>query len=217
MAKKAKSEGALWQRWMHLQPRLRNKVVLLDAASRRRWTGGALTKAAFDFVPDLQAFRSWDRIAFRVPNGVEWLALFLALQRENLTAIPIDGAMPREGCLETARRFGASALYLDGKFHLLEKSRTRRAACCCIKITSGSSSLPKAVECTAAHLIADGRHIIATMKIHPSDLNLAVIPLGHSYGLGNWSSGSSAIASPSSPACPRCYAFWPRYHRARES
>jgi acyl-coenzyme A synthetase/AMP-(fatty) acid ligase len=41
------------------------------------------------------------------------------------------------------------------------------------------------VECRAEHLIADGGQIIKTMKIGPKDRNLAAIPLGHSYGLGN--------------------------------
>ena len=40
--------------------------------------------------------------------------LFLALQRAGLAAVPLDGAMPAEGCLETARRLGATGLYLDG-------------------------------------------------------------------------------------------------------
>lgn len=34
-------------------------------------------------------------------------------------------------------------------------------------------------------MLADGRQVCATMDIRPADLNLAVIPLGHSYGLGN--------------------------------
>jgi len=185
MAKKTLVEGDLWKQWLRLQPRLQNKVVLIDAAKDRQWTAGALTQAALDFSPLLTPYRAGERIAFRIPNGAEWFALFLALQRGNLTAIPLDGAMPREGCLETARRLGGSALYLDGEFHALGKSRTRRKPCSCIKVTSGSSSLPKAVECTAGHLLADGRQVIATMKIRPGDLNLAVIPLGHSYGLGN--------------------------------
>jgi acyl-coenzyme A synthetase/AMP-(fatty) acid ligase len=34
-------------------------------------------------------------------------------------------------------------------------------------------------------MIADGTQVCASMGIRPGDLNLAVIPLGHSYGLGN--------------------------------
>ncbi len=34
-------------------------------------------------------------------------------------------------------------------------------------------------------MLADGRQICATMGIRPGDVNLALIPFGHSYGLGN--------------------------------
>jgi acyl-coenzyme A synthetase/AMP-(fatty) acid ligase len=34
-------------------------------------------------------------------------------------------------------------------------------------------------------MLADGRQICRTMGIKPTDLNFAVIPFGHSYGLGN--------------------------------
>ena len=96
--------------------------------------------------------------------------------------------MPSEACAETARRLGAGALYLDGKFHSLVNAASppsRSKSCCCVKITSGTGAVPKAIECHARHLLADGANIIATMKIRARDINLAAIPLGHSYGLGN--------------------------------
>jgi acyl-coenzyme A synthetase/AMP-(fatty) acid ligase len=83
---------------------------------------------------------------------------------------------------------GACALYLDGEFQSLGKvaaTPAQNKKCCCVKITSGSGALPKAVECRAEHLLADGRQVVKTMGIRASDLNLAAIPLGHSYGLGN--------------------------------
>ena len=172
---------------MGVQKRLSKKIVLIDAAKNASWTAGALTEAALRFSDHLLRYRTGERIALRIPNGAEWFSLFLALQRAGLAAVPLDGGLPREGCLENARRLGARALYFDGEFHSLGKNpaRVRNKKCCCVKITSGSSSLPKAVECRAEHLLADGRNVIRTMGIRPDDLNLAVIPLGHSYGLGN--------------------------------
>jgi long-chain acyl-CoA synthetase len=54
-----------------------------------------------------------------------------------------------------------------------------------LKITSGSTDVPRAVVVTEAQLLADVRHIVEAMEIGPDDVNLAVIPLAHSYGLGN--------------------------------
>jgi len=54
-----------------------------------------------------------------------------------------------------------------------------------LKLTSGSTDVPKAAIAQAQHLVNDGRHIIEAMGIGPDDVNLACIPLSHSYALGN--------------------------------
>jgi long-chain acyl-CoA synthetase len=185
MAGKKSSEGALWKQWLAVCRRQPRKVVVIDAASGRSWTAEALTEEAQGFGEPLGEFRPGARVAFRMPNGASWFALFLALQRAGLAAIPLDSGLPEAGCRETAQRFGARALFLDGKFHALGALSRSAKGICCIKVTSGSGALPKAVACRATHLLADGRHIISTMKIRSRDINLGVIPLGHSYGLGN--------------------------------
>jgi len=180
------NEGLLWSHWLAQQERHPGKTVLIDAAKGASWPARALTVAADSFAADLLRYDHGARIAFRLPNGPEWFSLFLALQRAGLTAVPLDGAMPKEGCLETARRAGARALYLEGEFHSLGKvAAPASRKICCVKITSGTGAIPKTVECRAEHLIADGQNVNKTMGIRPGDVNLAVIPLGHSYGLGN--------------------------------
>ena len=185
MKKKVRPEGLLWSHWMVRQKRLPSKIVLIDAIKDASWTAHALTEAALSFSDRLLRYGAGERIAFRLPNGPEWFSLFLALQRAGLAAVPLDAGMPAEGCVETARRLGARALYLDGEFQSLGKVPSQNKKCCCVKITSGSAALPKAVECRAKHLLADGRQVIRTMGIRAGDINLAAIPLGHSYGLGN--------------------------------
>jgi acyl-CoA synthetase (AMP-forming)/AMP-acid ligase II len=159
--------------------------VVIDAPTGRTWTSEALTEEAARWAERLGDYRRGERIAFRLPNGAPWLALFLALQRAGLAAMPLDAGLPEEGCREMARRFRASGLFLDTNFHALDRPRPRDASVCCLKITSGSGKAPKAVVCHASHLLADGRNIVSTMKIRPRDVNLGVIPFGHSYGLGN--------------------------------
>ena len=185
MSRKARPEGLLWKHWAEISSRHPEKPVVTDATTARTWTSRELTDNAFAFANTLARYEPGERIAFRLPNGTEWFALFLALQRAGLTAVPLDAAMPSAGCVETARRVGASALFLDGKFHPLAKPVARQKNIACLKITSGTGAIPKAIECRAEHLLADGRNIIATMKIRAGDINLAAIPLGHSYGLGN--------------------------------
>jgi acyl-CoA synthetase (AMP-forming)/AMP-acid ligase II len=185
MKRGVRREGALWTQWEKTLRRGPRRIVLIDAATDVSLTAHALHEAARSLSSRLIPYRAGARIAFRLPNGSEWLALFLALQRAGLTAVPLDGGLPAEGCFETARQMGARALYLEGEFHPLGRLPARGKKGACIKLTSGTGGAPKAIACKAEHLLADGRNIIRTMGLRGGDLNLAAIPLGHSYGLGN--------------------------------
>ncbi len=54
-----------------------------------------------------------------------------------------------------------------------------------IKLTSGSTGRPRGIATTADQLVADTRHIIEGMRIGPDEVNIAAIPLSHSYGLAS--------------------------------
>jgi long-chain acyl-CoA synthetase len=54
-----------------------------------------------------------------------------------------------------------------------------------LKLTSGTTSRPRAVRFTAAQLVADCDNICETMGIAEADLNFGVIPFSHSYGFSN--------------------------------
>ena len=176
--------GELWTTWLKTARRCRGRIVVIDAASGREWTPDELTARALELAALLEKFRRGQRIAFQLPNGAEWLAFFLALQERGLAAMPLDSGLPTGGCTELAQRLRARACFVHGKWHELDPAAPRTPAAC-LKITSGSSDAPKAIACRAAHLLADGRNIAVTMGVRAADRNLAAIPLGHSYGLGN--------------------------------
>ena len=164
----------------------RRRLAIIEADRGTKWTAEALNHEVFSLVKLLPEFEAGTRVAFCLPNGVQWVAFFLALQKLGLAATPLDASLPEQACLEMARSLRCRALYLNDKLHAFEETRGDKKACCCIKITSGTSGgLPNQIFCRAEHLIADGRNIIRTMGIRPNDRNLASIPLGHSYGLGN--------------------------------
>jgi len=177
-------ESDLWTTWRATARRCRGKIVAIDAGTGREWTAEALTERALSFAGEMADFRAERRVAFQLPNGGDWLAFFLALQERELAAMPLDNGLPLEGCLALARQMRARAFFAHGKFHAIDPDAPRTHAAC-VKITSGSSQGPKAIACRAAHLLADGRNVMATMGIRAGDRNLAAIPLGHSYGLGN--------------------------------
>jgi acyl-CoA synthetase (AMP-forming)/AMP-acid ligase II len=215
-------ESALWSAWRRIVERHPAKLALIDAGhggsagQSRRWTVRALQLQSETYASALQTFHAGDRIAFRLPNGADWLALFLALQKSALVAVPLDAGLPREGCVETARRLRAHAVFIDGEFYVLEGG-LRQKHVCCLKITSGTSGEPKAVACRAEHLLADGRNVCRTMGVRPDDRNLAAIPFGHSYGLGNLVlplllQGTAIISA--REFLPRQLVEWTRRHRA---
>ncbi len=180
-----KRESQLWTTWCATARRGPRRVAVIDAASGASCTAGALTDQAVALSERLSDFRPGQRVAFQMPNSAMWLAFFLALQKRGLAAMPLDNGLPMAGCVELSRRLRARAFFDGKEFQEISAQAPGGRTGCCVKITSGSSHGPKAIPCRAEHLLADGRQVVATMGIRPRDRNLAAIPLGHSYGLGN--------------------------------
>lgn len=54
-----------------------------------------------------------------------------------------------------------------------------------MKLTSGSTDLPKAALSTEANLLSDTRNITEAMSIGGDDVNLSALPLSHAYAISN--------------------------------
>ncbi len=156
---------SLWQWWQATAVRHAEKTVAIDADSGQMKTCAQLTADAERLALSLRG----PFIPINQPNSHEWLVTFLAIQKIGAAALPLDPSLPAEARHEAIHRIGAR----------LPQGR------CCVKLTSGTTGELKPIFCAAQHLVADGQHICATMGIKSSDRNLALIPLGHSYGLGN--------------------------------
>ncbi len=156
---------SLWALWQATAARCAEKPVVIDADTGRAWSAAQLTAEAEHLVT---MFRG-PYVPICQPNTALWLATFLAIQKIGAAAVPLDISLPPETQRETIRRLGPR----------------RKSPVCCVKLTSGTTGDLKRVFCSAANLRADGEHIIRTMGLRPADRNLAIIPLGHSYGLGN--------------------------------
>jgi acyl-coenzyme A synthetase/AMP-(fatty) acid ligase len=102
-------------------------------------------------------------------------------------AVPLDAAEPdtAQHALATELRAG---FRWDGARLVVLPTGARRFASpevFLIKLTSGSTGRPRPLVFTAAQMLADARQVTATMGITERDANYALIPFGHSYGLGN--------------------------------
>lgn len=173
--------------WAATVRRAPDAIAVIDATDGRRWTRAELA-AESDAWRKRWATDSLQghRVLMAEPNGARWFAVFLGLLREGAIPVPADPTEPRPNLLTTARAIRAPWCWHDGEMRAeAEARRSRRRDLCLVKLTSGSTGAPRALDFTHAQMLADGRQICASMDIRPDDMNLAVIPLGHSYGLGN--------------------------------
>jgi len=156
---------SLWALWLATVTHNTGKAVVIDADTCCEWTPAQLTANAEDIASTLRG----TVIPICQPNSALWIATFLAAQKVGAAALPLDPTLPPEARREVV--------------HRVSKRRTSKV--CCIKLTSGTTGDLKTVLCSATNLRVDGEHIIRTMGIRSTSRNLAIIPLGHSYGLGN--------------------------------
>jgi long-chain acyl-CoA synthetase len=112
-------------------------------------------------------------------------ALLLACRALDATMLPLDGTAAPAEVESLAARFGAAAIAGAGEVRAIGGD----ARCCrgaaLLKVTSGSTGVPKATRTTEAQLLADCAHVVEAMDIRADDTQIAAIPLSHSYGLGN--------------------------------
>jgi long-chain acyl-CoA synthetase len=136
-------------------------------------------------APDPTLLRG-QAVLFATANSIGWLEIFLGLLKAGAVVIPLDAAEPPAAQRQLAASLRASFWWNGTQLEALTGARRYRdARVCLIKLTSGTTGQPRALAFTAEQLLADGRQVTATMGIRPHDLSYALIPLGHSYGLGN--------------------------------
>jgi len=177
--------STLWQGTVVRDPQAR---AVIDGASGREWTRAGLATAAeaWTTAASAQMPLRGQRVIMAEPNGARWFEVFLGLLQAGAIPVPADATEPLENLRAIAQAHHAVALWHAGGLHGVgHATATRRRDLCLIKLTSGSTGVPRARLFTHAHMLADGRQVCSSMGIQPADLNLAVIPLGHSYGLGN--------------------------------
>jgi long-chain acyl-CoA synthetase len=124
-------------------------------------------------------------VVFSVPNGIDWFVIFLGLLKARAVIVPVDSSEPEPAQRRLAEAVRAGFLWNGTRLVPLSKPKVYRSMICLLKLTSGTRGTPRPIAFTAPQLLADARQVMVTMGIEPTDLNYGLIPLGHSYGLGN--------------------------------
>ncbi len=180
---------ALLQAWKKTLRRRNSDRAVVQADNGTALTFGELDARANAWlathVPDPAALKG-RAVLFAAPNGFGWLEIFLGLLKAGAVVVPLDATEPPAAQHRLALALRAGAWWNGTTLEpLVHAKRHRDPAICLIKLTSGTTGQPRGFVFTAGQLLADARQITTTMGIRPRDLNYALIPLGHSYGLGN--------------------------------
>jgi long-chain acyl-CoA synthetase len=138
-------------------------------------------------------------------NRAAVIALTLACFDRGLVLMPADRSTTTAEALALVDRWRASALIvaepmaidrahhivaLPGglqlvRFHDVTPEPDAYAGGALLKLTSGSTGLPKATCTSERNLIEDTSHITEAMGIGRDDVQLGMIPISHAYGFGN--------------------------------
>lgn len=167
-------------------------AALIDAATGASTSREALAVRAATLASDLRAagLEPRDAIAVQLPNSPDFVATFLAAVTCDLIVFPIDRDANEHEVATILAHFGVKALVspsgiaprvLTGN----SLAETLPANGRLVKLTSGSTGMPKGIVVTEENLLADCSNICRTMGIAPDDLNLGAIPFSHSYGFSN--------------------------------
>ena len=127
------------------------------------------------------------RIAVSVRDPFTLLAVVLAVWQSDGCVVLLDAADPKAPRCDLAERFGAAVLVSDEpELRALPIAGAGVAAnFAAIKLTSGSTDLPRGIGVRDAALIADADQLEATMGIGDGDRVFAAVPMSFSYGVGN--------------------------------
>ena len=133
-------------------------------------------------------------IGLSAAYGPAFLVGFLGLRRAGQTVVPLDPLAPQEERRRAVAALGATAVLScakawpssvdDFRLSMAESVREDRSlpAVAVVKLTSGSTGVPRGVAMTEESLLVDEAALAAAMGFRDDDRLLSALPLSHSYG-----------------------------------
>jgi len=187
----ATKKNAIPGRWAETLERRRDDAAIMGREGGVERTFAEIEEEAGRWAEKLGAWEPGTVVAMQAGNSPAWPALVLGAMRRGLIPLPLGRHMAKEELEAALETCGAGALVMCGESGLevveLQAGRAADAleGCDFLKLTSGTTSRPRAIRFTAGQLAADCDNICETMGIGEEDLNFGVIPFSHSYGFSN--------------------------------
>jgi acyl-CoA synthetase (AMP-forming)/AMP-acid ligase II len=174
------------ERFLALTAAAPEAVAVIDGETGTVTSRAQLASRIDDVAARLAGFREGDLVGIQLPNSVDFIAAFGAVMKRKLVAILIDRDATEAEAGNVLRHFNARGLIDRNGLSTRSAGRPNLPAeARLIKLSSGSTGMPKGIVATEANLLADCINICATMSIRADDINLGAIPMSHSYGFSN--------------------------------
>jgi acyl-CoA synthetase (AMP-forming)/AMP-acid ligase II len=158
-------------------------------------TFSAIDNDARDFESKIETFQAGSVIAIQIGNHEDWASILIACLRRRLVVLPLEQSISdqqRDTALQICAAKAVVSAVPSRDSPTLFRLKTADAtvnwgehAPSLLKLTSGTTAAPRAIQFRSEQLLADSNQICDTMGISDVDLNFGVIPISHSYGFSN--------------------------------
>ena len=184
----AASTNPILAAWQTTLTGRREASAIFSADGGVQRTFPDIEREACAFETMMEGLRPGAVVAVQLGNDARFPALLLALWRRGLIPVPLDRSLEKEGLTASLDVCCAAALITlnpDRTLVLMDRASHGGPDADFLKLTSGTTSAPRAIRFRAAQLLADCDAVCDTMGIGADDLNYGVIPWSHSYGFSN--------------------------------
>jgi long-chain acyl-CoA synthetase len=210
-----KTSDPLLAAWQETLGQKRDAAAIFDRSGAILRSFRQIEEQARAYEPRLKTFDPGSVIAIQIGNHPDWPSILIACLRRQLVVLPLETSLNRQERDAALQVCGGSGLIAssaaaftpsescrvlpsgkdaDGQpnaadpfLYCLDRRMppawTKPPSL--LKLTSGTTALPRAIKFRSDQLLADCDNICDTMEIKTGDINFAVIPVSHSYGFSN--------------------------------
>ncbi len=191
-----KSTDALIAAWRQTIGRAKDAPAIFNTRGQVVRKFSEIEERARDFETKIEMFNAGSVVAIQIGNHEDWPSILIACLRKRLVVLPLEQSISdqqRAAALRICQASGVvEAAVAGGKppeivplTATASKPNWGENAPSLLKLTSGTTAAPRAIQFRSEQLLSDCNQICDTMGISNIDLNFGVIPISHSYGFSN--------------------------------
>ena len=190
-----KSGDPLLAAWHNTILRKGDRAAVFDPSGKIACTFRDIEERARSLEATVDTLPAGGVVAVQIGNHQDWPSVFIACLRKRLVVLLLDQSInegQRNAALEICKATAVVSAVPSGNAPEVSRLRTADATIdwngnppSLLKLTSGTTAAPRAIQFRSHQLLADCNQICDTMGISDGDLNFGVIPISHSYGFSN--------------------------------